>query len=127
MPRGLRIMPTRRPYSSMLCTIRSVPSVAGIRRHHIRSLAMQLRTTLAPRSVADVLMVLSLVLGEAVDDRRIPHNPCRGVRVPAGPRAERPIATPAQVRDIAARIRRPVDRAMVITAAYTGMRWGEPA
>ena len=101
--------------------------LTAIRRHHVKALILQLNTTLAPRSVADVVMVLSLVLGEAVEDRRISHNPCRGVRVAAGPRPERPVATPAQVHAIAARIPRPVDRALVITAAYTGMRWGELA
>ena len=64
-------------------------------------------------------MVLSLVLNEAVADRRIGHNPCHGIHVKAGPRAERPTATPAQVRQIAARITRPVDQALVITAAYS--------
>ncbi len=101
--------------------------LTSIRRHHIKALVLQLNATLAPRSVADVLMVLSLVLGEPVEDRRITHNPCRGVRVAAGPRPERPVATPAQVHAIAARIPRPIDHAMVITAAYTGMRWGELA
>jgi integrase len=52
-------------------------------------------------------LVLSLILNEAVEDR--------------------PTATPAQVQQIAARIPRPVDQAPVITAAYTGMRWGELA
>src|SRR5205823_14532851 len=101
--------------------------LTAIRRQHVKALALHLRSKLAPRSVADVLMVLSLVLGEAVEDRRIPHNPCRGVRVAAGPRPERPVATAAQLRQIAARIPRTIDQALVITAAYTGMRWGELA
>ena len=42
-----------------------------------------------------------------------------------GPRPERPHATTAQVDSIAARITRPPDHTLVITAAYTGMRWGE--
>jgi hypothetical protein len=29
-----------------------------------------------------VLTVLSLVLNEAVEDRRIPFNPARGIRIP---------------------------------------------
>src|SRR5438045_2299184 len=72
-----------------------------------------------------VITVLSMVLQEAVEDRRIPFNPCRGVRVNTGGRAERPHATTEQVAAIAARMRRPLDALMVITAAYTGMRWGE--
>jgi integrase len=72
-----------------------------------------------------VVTVLSMVLQEAVEDRRIPFNPCHGVRVNIGGRPERPHATTEQVAAIAARMRRPIDALMVITAAYTGMRWGE--
>jgi integrase len=99
----------------------------GIRRHHVKALVLELKTKLAPRSAADVIAVLSLVLREAVEDRRIMYNPCRNVRVDPGVRAERPHATAAQVAAIAARIRRRTDQIMVITAAYTGMRWGELA
>jgi hypothetical protein len=101
--------------------------LTAIRRQHIKALIIDLKPKLAPRSAADVIAVLSLVLSEAVEDRRIPHNPCRNIRVDPGIRPERPHATPAQVAAIAGRIRRPVDQAMVITAAYTGMRWGELA
>ncbi len=86
---------------------------------------IELRQKLAPRSAADVITVLSVVLQEAVEDRRIPFNPCRGVRVNTGGRPERPHASTEQVAAIAAWMRRPVDELMVITAAYTGMRWGE--
>jgi integrase len=99
--------------------------LAAIRRQHVKALVMELRRKLAPRSTADVITVLSMVLQEAVEDRRIPFNPCRGVRVTTGGRPERPHATTEQVAAIATRMRRPVDELIVITAAYTGMRWGE--
>jgi Phage integrase, N-terminal SAM-like domain len=92
-------------------------SLTAIRRQHIKALIIDLKTKLAPRSTADVITVLSLVLSEAVEDRRIAHNPCRSIRVDPGIRPERPHATPAQVTAIAGRIRRRVDQAMVITAA----------
>jgi integrase len=101
--------------------------LVAIRRQHIKALVVELRKTLAPRSAADVVMVLSMVLQEAVEDRRIPFNPCRGVRVANPNRPERPHATTEQVAAIAARMRRPIDALMVVTAAYTGMRWGELA
>jgi integrase len=101
-----------------------LPLVA-IRRHHVKTLVGEVRQRLAPRSTADVITVLSLVLQEAVEDRRIPVNPCRGVRVHTGGRPERPHASTDQVAAIAARIRRPLDALMVLTAAFTGMRWGE--
>jgi integrase len=99
--------------------------LVAIRRHHVKTLALELRQKLAPRLTADVITVLSMVLQEAVEDRRIPFNPCRGVRVNTGGRPERPHASTEQVAAIAARMRRPIDELMVITAAYTGMRWGE--
>lgn len=101
--------------------------LTAIRRQHIKTLVLELKTKLAPRSTADVIAVLSLVLGEAVEDRRIAHNPCRNVRIDPGVRGERPHATPAQVAAIAGRIRRRIDQVMIITATYTGMRWGELA
>jgi integrase len=99
--------------------------LVAIRRHHVKTLILELHRKLAPRSTADVITVLSMVLQEAVEDRRIPFNPCRGVRVATGGRPERPHASTEQVAAIAARMRRPIDALMVITAAYTGMRWGE--
>jgi integrase len=99
--------------------------LTSIRRQHIKALVIDLKTKLAPRSAADVLMVLSMVLREAVEDRRIPFNPARGVKVAIGHRPERPHATPKQVAEIIARIARHVDQILVLTAAYTGMRWGE--
>ncbi|MFD6262884.1 tyrosine-type recombinase/integrase [Micromonospora chalcea] len=101
--------------------------LVDIRRQHIKTLAVVLGKRLAPRSVADVIMVLSMVLQEAVEDRRIPFNPCRGIRIPKGIRAERPHATAEQVAAIVARQARPSDGLMILTAAYTGMRWGELA
>jgi integrase len=99
--------------------------LVAIRRHHVKTLVLELNKKLAPRSTAAVITVLSMVLQEAVEDRRIPFNPCRGVRVNAGGRPERPHASTGQVAAIAARMHRPLDELMVITAGYTGMRWGE--
>jgi integrase len=95
----------------------------AIRRQHIKVLIKELTTKMA--SVTDVVKVLSLVLREAVEDRRIPFNPAHGVKVALRRRPERPAATPIQVAQIAARMRRRADQILVITAAYTGMRWGE--
>ena len=90
----------------ILPTLGPLPLV-DIRRQHIKTLAVALGKRLSPRSVADVIMVLSMVLQEAVEDRRIPFNPCRGVRIPKGIRAERPHATAEQVAAIVARQARP--------------------
>ncbi|WNM39137.1 hypothetical protein RMN56_29120 [Micromonospora halotolerans] len=44
-----------------------------------------------------------MILQEAVEDRRIPFKPCRGIRIPKGIRAERPHATADQVAAIVTR------------------------
>lgn len=108
----------------ILPTLGPLPLV-DIRRQHVKALAVALGKRLSPRSVADVIMVLSMVLQEAVEDRRVPFNPCRGVRIPKGIRAERPHATAEQVAAIVARQARRSDGLLILTAAYTGMRWGE--
>lgn len=99
--------------------------LTNINRQAIKVFVKQLKTHLADRSAADVMSLLSLLLREAVADHRIPHNPCQGVKVVTRQTAERPHATSTQVNTIANRIDRRSDQILVITAAYTGMRWGE--
>jgi hypothetical protein len=72
-------------------------------------------------------ILLSLLMREAVADRRIGFNPCHGIRVSTGHRVERTPATAQQINRITDRIHRRSDQILVITAAYTGMRWGELA
>jgi hypothetical protein len=98
-----------------------------ITRQDAKVFAKQLKQRLVERTVADVMSLLSLLLREAVADRRIGFNPCHGVRVTTGHRVERTPATADQINRIAERIRRRSDQILVVTAAYTGMRWGELA
>jgi integrase len=65
-----------------------------------------------------------MIMGEAVEERRISMNPCRRLRNTSTQRPERPWATATQVNDIASRVSA-ANQALIITAAYTGMRWGE--
>jgi len=98
-----------------------------ITRQDAKVFVKHLHSRLADRTVADVMSLLSLLLREAVADRRIGFNPCHGIRVSTGHRVERTPATAQQINAIADRIRRRSDQILVITAAYTGMRWGELA
>ena len=71
------------------------------------------------------LTVLSGVLEDAMTDRRIPVNPLRDkLKIPA--RIERPhkYLTHEQVRALASESKHPQ---IVLTLAYTGIRWGELA
>ena len=86
----------------------------------------QLRRTLSDKSCQDILVLFSMILGEAVDEGLIGTNPCRKLRITFTERPERPHATPDEVVAISARM--PTGAGlMILTAAYTGLRWGELA
>jgi integrase len=96
-----------------------------ITRQSVKIFVKQLKTRLADSSTANVMALFGLLMREAVADRRIPINPCQGVKVITQRPPERPHATAAQVNQITSRIDRFSDQVLVLTAAYTGMRWGE--
>ena len=80
---------------------------------------------LAPASVRYVHRVFALVLELAVRDGRIPRNPAAGVRLPKARKAEKRFLSRDEVFRLAdcAGER----RALVLTLAYCGLRWGELA
>jgi integrase len=86
----------------------------------------------ARSTVSSQLKMLSMMLTDAVDARLIAANPVRlrrhrGRRLHATP-AERVWAMPEQVVQIAAQagaLGGPTAELMIITAAWTGARWGE--
>lgn len=88
----------------------------------------------APATVASVVKMLSRLLTDAVDARLIAENPVqhrprRGPRV-LEPVAERVWATPEQVVQVAENATALADATMgllIVTAAWTWMRWGEIA
>src|SRR4051794_18317219 len=96
----------------------------AITRMAVKRWVKDLNHRRADATVASILSLLSMIMGEAVEERRIPTNPCRRLRNASVHRPERPWATAAQVNDIASRLTAP-NQALIITAAYTGMRWGE--
>lgn len=85
-----------------------------------------LRKKLADKSVQDILVLFSMIIGEAVDEGLIGANPCRKLRISFAERPERPHATTDSVDALAGRM--PPDAGLLtVTAAYTGLRWGELA
>jgi integrase len=95
-----------------------------ITRIEVKTWGKQMCERMATASAHSILTLLSTVMGEAADNRLITHNPCQGLRLAHGKREEKVIATPVQVLQLAERMD-PAGATMVITAAYTGMRWGE--
>jgi integrase len=86
-----------------------------------------LRANLADKTTQDILILFSMILGEATDEGLIGTNPCRKLRISFADAAERPHASADEVDAIASRAGGDDDGLMIITGAYTGLRWGELA
>jgi integrase len=65
------------------------------------------------------------VLAAAVEDHRMPRNPCEGVRLPKRKHADRGYLSHPQLAALAAAVDRQPE--VVRFLAYTGLRWGEMA
>ena len=77
--------------------------LTAITRMSVKAWLKQLRHGRRPATVAGIVGLLSTILGEAVEDRRLTTNPCRSLRLAARDQPERPRATPAEVLAIAER------------------------
>ena len=101
-------------------------SVADVHSSDIRSWVQELAAGGAkPATIENALSVLRQILEMAVDDRRIPRNPCSGVKAPRRQHRSRGYLTHPQVELLADEVG---DYATVVRfLAYTGLRWGEMA
>jgi integrase len=69
--------------------------------------------------------LLRLLLGTAVEDHRIPRNPCDGVKLPKLKHVDRGYLSHAQVAALADAVGSLPE--VIRFLAYTGLRWGEMA
>jgi integrase len=69
--------------------------------------------------------VLRQVLGAAVEDHRIAHNACEGLKLPKRKHADRGYLSHTQVAALADAVERNPE--VVRFLSYTGLRWGEMA
>jgi integrase len=74
-------------------------------------------------TIENAFGVLHQVLGSAVEDSRIPRNPCDGVRLPKRQHSDRGYLSHQQVVALASAVKRQGE--VVRFLAYTGLRWGE--
>lgn len=100
--------------------------ISMICRSEIKAWAVGLRERYMPATVTSIITVLSALLADAARDGLIPANPCHYMRLGSRTTRPQPIATSEQIAAIASRMA-PTEALLVITAAYTGMRWGELA
>ena len=119
---------TRELYGSLL-RLHILPGLGGAELSRITPTAVrrwhaELSEKRGAVTVAKAYRLLRTILGTAVADEVIVRNPCTvaGAGVERSP--ERPVATVAQVFELASAVE-PRYRALVLTAALTGCRWGE--
>lgn len=96
----------------------------SIRRSEVQDWVSELATQKSRTVVVRALGVLAGILDVAIDDRRLVNNPARRIRnLPRnGPGKRRVYLTHGQVATLAACAAHPT---LVLTLAYTGLRWGE--
>lgn len=98
--------------------------ISSIRRSEVQDWVSELATQRSRTVVLRALGVLAGILDVAIDDRRLTNNPARHIRnLPRnGPGKRRVYLSHDQVTTLAACSAYPT---MVLTLAYTGLRWGE--
>jgi integrase len=92
----------------------------------VRAFVAQLTGKVAPKTVRNIHALLSTILRDAVLEGLLLSNPCAGIRLPKEPPSEARFLTAAEIDALVA-VTPPPYRALVVTAAGTGMRWGELA
>lgn len=93
----------------------------------VRAWLAELKTSgLSPSTIRKAFRVLSGALGAAVECNLIGHSPCAPIKPPPEPSHEMRFLSAQEVAELADAIG-PDYEALVYTAAYTGLRWGELA
>lgn len=92
----------------------------------VRSFVAELATRRAPKTVRNVSALLSTILRDAVLEGLLLSNPCVGVRMPVDTATEARFLSPAELEALLAAAP-PEHRTLLLTAAGTGLRWGELA
>jgi integrase len=109
----------------ILPTWESVP-LASITNAEVVAWVAELRSAgLSPSRTRQAYHILTAMLDAAVRDRRLPSNPAAGVDLSRIPQKERRYLDHTQVEALANECG--PYRVLVLTLAYSGLRWGEAA
>lgn len=102
-------------------------ALATIRPHEIRQWVAGLeQRSYAPATIAKAYQILARCFRVAVTDGLLPRTPCREIKLPKNDRDEKRFLSPTEVETLAAAIQDRY-RVVVLTGAYTGLRFGELA
>jgi integrase len=100
--------------------------VVGVKPSAVRAWVAQLvAAEVGVATIENAFGLLRQICGAAVEDNRIPRNPCAGVRLPKRSHPDRGYLSHAQVAALAGAVTRHPE--VVRFLAYTGLRWGEMA
>jgi integrase len=127
---------TRARYEGILSK-HIVPRWGGTPIHRVNHADVQTwisSLVLAPATVRYIHRVFSLIMELAVRDGRIQQNPATGVRLPRVSQGDKRFLSPDEVHRLAdAAAQYPIPevgeqyRALILTLAFCGLRWGEVA
>ncbi len=117
-------MTLERAWKNHVAPVWADREIWSIRRSEVQDWVSELASQKSRTVVLRALGVLAGILDVAIDDRRLAGNPARNVRsLPrSGPGKRRVYLTHDQVATLAACSAHPT---LVLTLAYTGLRWGE--
>lgn len=101
--------------------------IGAIRPNEVRAWIADLQDQgYAPGAIAKAYQILSRAFRVAVTDGLIARTPCREIKLPKDDRDEKRFLTVSEIEHLADAIG-PRYRVWVLTAAYTGLRFGELA
>lgn len=101
-------------------------TLGAIEPADVRSWVKTLTETLSPATTRKAYELLSSCLRTAVEDGLIGRSPCRGIQLPRLERSEPRFLDLDDIGRLAEAMPARY-RALVLTAAFTGLRWGELA
>ena len=101
--------------------------LAQIERVHIQAWVAELmKKGAGPGTVRNAYRILARVMGEAERSRMITRSPATKIPLPKSERGEMHVLTPEEIDRLADAVY-PRYRALILTAGFTGLRWGELA
>jgi integrase len=132
LPTKLDLRPSSRARLQGILATHVLPTfgdhaLTGVGNAEVRAwLAAMLDAGLSPATARKAYSALNQMLRAAVADRRIAFNPCQDVPLPSAASAEQRFLSREEVETLVASIE-PRFSALVLLAAYGGMRFGELA
>lgn len=99
--------------------------IGSIGHAEVQTWISDLSKTLSASTTTQVFLNLRSIIDFAIEDGRLSKNPCSKIRLPRITKTKKPYLTNGQVIALAEQCGAQAD--IILTLAYTGMRWGELA